>query len=62
MTALVIPFVVPLSDDRWSEMRYTVSVIVDRMRLCELLEDVDFDPVMPQVADWIRTQVTHLAS
>lgn len=62
MTALVIPFVVPLSDDRWSEMRYTVSVIVDRMRLCELLEDVDSDSVTPEVADWIRTQVTHLAS
>ena len=62
MTALVIPFVVPLSDDRWSEMRYTVSVILDRMRLCELLEDTEPAPLTAEVSDWVRSQISHLIS
>jgi hypothetical protein len=61
ITALVIPFVVPLSDDRWSEMRYTVSVILDRLRICELLEG-KADSLATEAQDWVRGQVPHLVA
>lgn len=41
ITALAIPFVVPLSYDpeRWDEHRHAVNVVFDRIRICEVLAD-----------------------
>lgn len=38
LTALAIPFAVPTTFDKWDELRRTVNIVLDRMRLCELIE------------------------
>src|SRR5690606_30256720 len=40
-TALAIPFSVPDGDDRWMKVSLAVNSLLDRTRLCEMLEDVD---------------------
>ncbi len=37
MTALAIPHAVPLSCDRWDELRRQVNMVLDRMRIAEIL-------------------------
>jgi hypothetical protein len=41
IVALVIPFVVPVDAKVWSRMSYRTDLILDRIRLCELLDGVD---------------------
>jgi hypothetical protein len=36
-TCLAIPFVVPINYDKWDEVRRTVGIVLDRIRLAELL-------------------------
>ena len=38
LTAIAVPFAVPQAFDRWDELRRTVNIILDRMRLAELIE------------------------
>ena len=38
LKALAIPFAIPQGFDRWDDLRRTVNVILDRMRLVELIE------------------------
>ena len=38
LTALAVPFALPPAFDRWDEVRRTVNIILDRMRLVELIE------------------------
>jgi hypothetical protein len=38
-TCLAVPFVVPHSFGKWDELRRTVTFLLDRLRLCELLEE-----------------------
>jgi hypothetical protein len=40
-TALVVPFAIPIADDRWGTLRNADQVVVERVRLCELLAGVD---------------------
>jgi len=35
---LAVPFVIPTSYPKWDELRRTVHTVLDRLRLCELLE------------------------
>jgi hypothetical protein len=37
MTALAVPFALGSSFDKWDEIRYIVNIVLDRLRLCELL-------------------------
>ena len=37
LTAIAVPFAVPKAFDRWDELRRTVNIILDRMRLVELM-------------------------
>lgn len=41
VVALVIPFVLPVDAKVWSRMAYRTDLIVDRIRLCELLDGAD---------------------
>ena len=38
LTAIAVPFALPPAFDRWDELRRTVNIILDRMRLVELIE------------------------
>jgi hypothetical protein len=38
LTAIVVPYSIPVTSDAWDDMHYDVNLILDRMRLCELLE------------------------
>lgn len=55
LTALAIPFVVAPTFDRWDELRRTVNILFDRIRLCEWLEPGAF-PEMEQVRRWTATE------
>lgn len=35
---LAIPFVIPVNHPKWDELRRTVHTVLDRLRICELLE------------------------
>lgn len=43
LTAIAIPFAVGTGFDRWEEVHYTVNVILDRVRLCELLDPSELE-------------------
>ena len=38
ITCLAIPFVVPHPFEKWDELTRTVNFVLDRLRICELLE------------------------
>ncbi len=38
LTAIAVPFAIPQAFNRWDELRRTVSIILDRIRLAELIE------------------------
>ena len=38
LTAIAVPFAIPQGFNRWDELRRTVNIILDRMRLAELIE------------------------
>ena len=56
ITCLAIPFVIPRPFDKWDELRRTVHFVLDRLRICELLEDVDLT-VYEQVEEWTCTEL-----
>lgn len=56
LTALAIPFVIPPNFEKWDELRRTVSIILDRMRLCDLLSDIELtDEVALQ--GWVASEL-----
>ena len=38
VTAIAVPFAIPQAFNRWDELRRTVNIILDRIRLAELIE------------------------
>lgn len=55
---LAIPFAVPLGSPIWDDMHYTASVVLDRMRLCELLQDVDVSAADVELLKrWVQRQM-----
>jgi hypothetical protein len=38
LTVLGVPFAVPRTFEKWDELRRTVNIVLDRMRLCELIQ------------------------
>ena len=43
LTAIAVPYALPQTFDQWDELRRTVNIIFDRMRLVELLRVDAFD-------------------
>ena len=43
LTALAVPFAVSTTFDRWDELKRTVNIILERIRLCELLSLVPIE-------------------
>lgn len=63
IVALVIPFDVPFDSDQWFEISCDAQLILDRMRLCELLDGTpsgDLDSV-DEIRAWTDSQLDQLA-
>jgi len=56
---LAIPFVVPLNFAKWDELRRTVHTVLDRLRLCELLEG-DTLSRQNDTAKWIAGELKRM--
>ena len=61
LTSLVIPFVVPPGFERWDELRRTVWLVVDRLRLCALLEGIQ-PACQDEVLEWVEQEKQRLRS
>lgn len=59
LTALAVPFAVPVSFDRWDELRRTVNVVLDRLRLCELVDPARLD-VLKEIKEWASSERVQL--
>ena len=53
LTAIAVPFAIPQGFGHWDELRRTVNIILDRMRLAELINVKDVDD-LPAIRKWKR--------
>lgn len=60
LTALVVPFAVPTSYSIWDEVRRTVNIPIERLRLCELLMADDVSN-LDVISDWNEVERASLA-
>jgi hypothetical protein len=64
-TALVIPFAVSRSLEQWANRTITAGVIIDRLRLLELLDELSADELEllpdPGTRDWVEVELASLA-
>lgn len=61
LTVLAIPFAVPMAFDRWDELRRTVNIVLDRLRLCELLGPEPVDNI-DEIRTWTQAERDLLAA
>lgn len=65
-TALVIPFAVNRASKLWNERTVTAGVIVDRLRLLELLDELEEEALRGMVDEptqqWVATELRSLAA
>ena len=61
LTAIAVPFAIPQAFDRWDELRRTVNIVLDRMRLAELIE-VDTLDSLAAIQAWNGKERSFLAS
>lgn len=45
VTCLAIPFIIPITYEKWDELRRTVHLVLDRLRICELLNGVEIKKI-----------------
>ena len=59
LTALVVPFSLGSSIDPWEGANFTVDVVIDRFRICELLATVDLTawPERNHLAGWLSREL-----
>lgn len=55
LTALAVPFAVPISHEKWIEVRCNVDVIFDRLRLSELLSAGRFQGI-DEIREWCDSE------
>ena len=59
ITVLVIPYCIPVDDmEAWDDAGFSVSMIIDRIRICELLETTDVVAIsdMTSIVSWTRSK------
>ena len=61
LTAIAVPFAVPQAFNRWDELRRTVNIVLDRMRLAELV-DVDALDDLAALQTWNSRERTLLSA
>ena len=61
-TALAVPFSVPDGDDRWMKVSLAVNSLLDRIRLCEMLDSVDLSafPENDELSVFIDSELAKL--
>ena len=57
---LAIPFVVPKDFKKWDDLRRTVHTVLDRLRLCELLESASITRAS-ETAKWLMDEVRRMS-
>jgi hypothetical protein len=60
ITSLAIPFVIPKNYPNWDDLRRTVSIVFDRLRLAEVLTDRDPSPFSGMI-NWNRKEIAKFA-
>lgn len=62
MTALVVPFSLGSSLDVWEEANFTVDLVLDRFRICELLSTVDLAdwPDRKHLEGWLKRELAEM--
>jgi hypothetical protein len=55
LTALIVPFVLGQDAETWDDLHFTVDLVVDRLRMCELLERVSLEdwPEATLLGGWL---------
>ena len=61
LTAIAVPFAIPQTFDRWDELRRTVNIILDRMRLVELIQVNTLDD-LAAIREWNDKERSMLAA
>jgi hypothetical protein len=61
VTALAVPFFVRETPERWDVLRHTVNLILDRLRLCENLDQVTSSEFTEMTA-WSRAELAKLSA
>jgi hypothetical protein len=56
LTCLALPFAIPASSDRWDQLRRAANVVLDRMRICELLNDVTLEDEA-DICEWVGREL-----
>ncbi len=56
IACLAIPWVIPQPFEKWDELRRTVHFVLDRIRLCELLDGAELSQ-RNEISDWMRAEV-----
>lgn len=60
LTCLAVPHVVPRTFDKWDEIRRTVHVLLERVRLTALLRDRALSK-SSEINAWVRREIARLA-
>jgi hypothetical protein len=62
MTALVVPFALSVSDPAWNDLRYNVSILLDRLRICQLLRSPDLEglPERGEIEEFVTSELGSL--
>ena len=61
VTCLVVPFVIPHPFEKWDELRRTVTFVLDRLRLCELLDGVTLSNES-EVSEWTAAELGRMGA
>ena len=51
VTCLAIPFIIPINYEKWDELRRTVNLVLDRLRICELLNGIEINKI-DEITNW----------
>ncbi len=56
ITSLAIPFVIPKNFDKWDDLRRTVNIVFDRLRLAEFLSQCDASSFTKMIS-WSKKEI-----
>lgn len=57
LTSLAVPFVIPKNFDKWDDLRRTVSIVFDRLRLAQMLGSCD-TVAFGKMIRWSRKEIS----
>jgi hypothetical protein len=60
-SSLAVPFVIPKNYPKWDDLRRTVNIVFDRLRLVELLSVCD-ETKLPKMVEWSRKELARISA